>query len=81
MRIRRTYSGRMKNASGLSGAGRYECVGELTASSTWPRQRNWMRSGVAFSVTPCSRFRIPMMRATLRDDGLREQLARAARPG
>ena len=45
LRIRRTYSGRMKNASGLSAAGRYERVGEFTASRVWPRQRNWMRSG------------------------------------
>src|SRR2546429_7262973 len=40
----------MKNAIGLSAAGRYERLGEVTASRSWPRQRIWIRSGVGFTT-------------------------------
>src|SRR6266436_5059923 len=69
LRISRTYSGRMKKAMGFSGGGKYERVGEFTASSVWPRQAIWMRSGIAFTTVPRSTLESPMMRATDSDAG------------
>ena len=78
LRISRTYSGRMKKAMGLSGGGRYERVGEFTASSMSPRQEIWMRSGIAFTTVPCSTLRSPMIRATASDAGCQRSSARGA---
>jgi len=77
-RMSRTYSGRMKNARGLSGGGRYERVGEFTASSVWPRHLSWMRSGVAFTTAPWSTFRSPMIPATASEAGCQRSSARGA---
>ena len=68
----------MKKAIGVSGGGRYDRVGEFTASSVWPRQAIWMRSGIAFTTTPWSTLRSPMIRATASDAGCQRSSARAA---
>src|SRR5213078_3291126 len=78
LRMSRTYSGRMKNAIGLMGGGRKERVGEFTASSVWPRQLIWMRSGVALTTVPRSTFLRLMMRATVSDAGCHRSSARGA---
>ena len=62
----------------LSGGGRYERVGEFTASSSWPRQRSWMRSGVALTTVPCSTLGMSMMRATASEAGCQSSSARGA---
>ena len=65
---------------GCPAGGRYERVGEFTASASARAREIWMRSGVAFTTVPCSTLRSPMMRATRSDAGC-HGARRAARTG
>ena len=78
LRMSRTYSGRTKNAIGESGGGRYARAGEFTASSAWPLQMSWMRSGVALTTVPRSTFGMLMMRATVSEAGCHRSSERGA---
>ena len=53
-------------------------TGEFTASSSCPRQRSWMRSGVALSTVPRSMLRIPTIPATRSEAGCQSSSLRGA---